>query len=54
MTVNATLGEEKLERIEKGILLSLKRISGGKHRDLILVLSVILGFGMLFVFSAAG
>ena len=54
MTDNAGFGQAKLESIEKGILLRLKRMAGHKHGDLILMLSVSLGFGMLLVFSAAG
>lgn len=54
MTDNAVFWQAKLESIEKGIMLRLKRMAGQKHRDLILVLFVSLGFGMLLVFSAAG
>ncbi|MCK9440951.1 MAG: hypothetical protein M0Q13_05975 [Methanothrix sp.] len=53
MTFNAGFGQSTLESIRKSILLRIKRMAGNKHCDLILVFSVSLGFGMLFVFSAA-
>jgi len=54
MTDNAGFGHAKLERLGKDHWLRLKRLIGYKHRDLILVFSVSLGFGMLLVFSVAG
>jgi len=54
MTDNAGLWQATLERIGKCLLLHLKRMAGHEHRDLMLVFSVSLGFGMLLVFSAAG
>ena len=53
MTVNAEFGKAKLESIGNGLMLRLKRMAGHKHRDLILALSVSLGFVMLIIFSAA-
>lgn len=54
MTDNAGLWQATLEGIGKCLLIQLKRMAEDKHRDLILVFSVSLGFGMLLVFSAAG
>jgi hypothetical protein len=54
MTDNAVFWQSKLESIGIGLLLRFKKMAEDKHRDLILVFSVSLGFGMLLVFSAAG
>jgi hypothetical protein len=54
MTDNAVFWQAKLESIGIGLLLRFKKMAEDKHRDLILVFSVSLGFGMLLVFSAAG
>ncbi|HUS75676.1 MAG TPA: hypothetical protein VMY43_06670 [Methanothrix sp.] len=54
MTDNAEQWQATLESFEKGLLLNLKRMAGHEHRDLMLVFSISLSFGMLLVFSAAG
>jgi hypothetical protein len=53
MTANAEFGKAKLESIGIGLMLRIKRMAGHKHRDLILALSVSLGFVMLIIFSTA-
>jgi hypothetical protein len=53
MTDNAGLWQAKQENSGKGLLLNLKRMAGHKHRDLMRVFSVGLGFWMLLVFSTA-
>jgi len=54
MTDNAAFRLARPVNAGNGHRLRLEKMIGYKHRDLILVFSVSLGFGMLFVFSVAG
>jgi hypothetical protein len=54
MTDNAAFRLARLVNAGNGHRLRLEKMIGYKHRDLILVFSVSLGFAMLFVFSVAG